>query len=164
MQAHTVLILTAGLADKAAPDALDRAITELLKRKKTPYLLLGIDGDDVLERCSRLEDVEMIFDPNHSLDDRDLFSSVKAGLFATNAGAFVWRIDRPFPSNEAWTRLETALRLDEDKKTDIYKVSNDPSDLILVTAQGGKRLKERAAQSAWPTAEDINATALDLKT
>ena len=157
MQAHTVLILTSGLADKASPDALDRAITELLKRKKTPYLLLGTDGDSVLERCSRLEDVEMIFDPNHSVEDTQLFSSVKAGLFATNAAAFVWRIDHPFPTEQVWSALETKLRLDEDKKTDIFQAEDDPSHLILVTAQGGKHLKERAADSPWPVAADIQS-------
>lgn len=155
MQAHTVLILTAGLAQKSAPNALDRMIGELLRRRKTPYILLGTDGDAVLEQCSRVEDCEMIFDPNHDPSNDELFSSVKAGLFATNAAAFILRLDRPLPADSVWTQLETKLRLDENKKTDIYVADNDPSGLVLVTAQGGKRLKERAADSRWPVAEDI---------
>jgi hypothetical protein len=164
MQAHTVIILTAGLAHKASADALDRAVAELLRRKKSPFLVLGKDGDDVLERCSRLEDCELVFDPNDAASGTGAtaatFSGVKAGLHATNVAAFVWRIDRPFPDESVWLRLETALRTDEDKKADVFGLTHDPSELLLVTAQGNKRLKERPAESAWPESQDIVFTRL----
>lgn len=164
MQAHTIVILTSGLTKKVPSGALDRAIVEFVKRKKTPFLVLGVDGDDILESCERLDDAELVFDPNDPGDEpgasKDMFSAVKAGLYGTNAGTFVWRLDRPFPTEEVWTRLETTLRLDDEKKTDVYGCDGDPSDLLLITARGNKLLRERHSDNPWPVAQDIVFTRL----
>ena len=160
MQAHTIVILTSGLTKKAPVGALDRAIEEFVKRKKTPFLVLGVDGDDILESCERLDDAELVFDPNDPGDSVDMFSAVKAGLYGTNAGTFVWRLDRPFPTEEVWLRLETTLRLDDEKKTDVYGCENDPSGLLLITARGNKMLRERHSDNPWPVAQDIVFTTL----
>lgn len=160
MLAHTVLVITSGLAAKAAPDALDRALVELTRMKKSPVLVLGADGDDILRTCQELEKAEIVFDPNMS----GSFSPVKAGLFATHEPAFVWTLDRPFPPMETWRRLEDALRTGEvpDASCDVVAIDGDTSGLLLTSAHGTARLKQRAAEAEWPDAPDLKMRRLSF--
>ncbi len=153
MLAHTVIILTSGLAHKAPPDALDRALIALIKMKKSPILVLGFDGDDVLRTCEELEKAEIIFDPNQA----GPFSPVKAGLHATDAPAFIWSIDQKFPDADVWQRLESALRVDKfaGASSEILKLEGDTSGLLMTTAKGSKRLKTRPADAEWPQSDDL---------
>ncbi len=147
MLAHTVLIITSHLAGQAAPDALDRAIRQLAWMKKTIYLVLGPDGDDVMRMCSQIDSVEMLFDPN----DAGPFSPILAGLHVTEAAAYVWHLDQRFPSNEEWQRFETALRTLDDSSVDAIAAEGVP--LTLLTKSGVRKLKERPADSAWPMSD-----------
>ncbi len=153
MLAHNVIIITSGLAGKIPTDALDRALNELARMKKTPILVLGSDGDEILRTCEEIEKAEIVFDPNMSGD----FSPVKAGLHATAEPVFVWSVDRRFPEPGVWRRLEEALRQDEvtDHSVDVMRVESDTSGLSLTTVHGTKRLKDRAAASGWPDAPDL---------
>lgn len=156
MLAHTVIIVTSGLAGKAAPDALDRALIELKKMKKTPILVLGSDGDEILRTCSELEKAEIVFDPNDAGD----FSAVKAGLHATDAPAFIWSIDQKFP--DTWNELESALRVDKFNKSEVLCLEGDGSGLMMTTSRGSKRLKTRPADAAWPQADDLTVETVTL--
>ena len=153
MLAHTVIIITSGLAGKASPDALDRALVELTRNKKSPVLVLGADGDEILRTCQELEKAEIVFDPNLS----GAFSPVKAGLHTTAAPAFIWSIDQKFPDPLVWKRLEDAIRTDEfpSPTIELLAVEGDASGLLLTTLNGTKRLKERAAADQWPDAPDL---------
>lgn len=151
MLAHLFLIITSGLAGKMSPDALDRAIRQLVWMKKTIVLVLGSDGDDVMRVCSQFESTEMVFDPNGT----GAFSPVQAGLHATDAPAFIWHPDHPFPSAETFSLLEAVLRNGLFPRADLLQVEGDPSGLFLTTMRGAKRLKDRPSSSAWPTADDV---------
>ena len=160
MLAHTVIILTSGLAHKAPPDALDRALVALVKMRKSPILVLGSDGDDVLRTCEELEKAEIVFDPNQA----GPFSPVKAGLHATDAPAFIWSIDQKFPDTEIWNRLESALRVDKfaGASFEILRLEGDTSGLLMTTAKGSKRLKTRSADAAWPQSDDLKVETVSL--
>ena len=151
MLAHTVLIITSNLAGRMPPNALDRAIKQLVWLKKNPILVLGADGDDVIRMCSQIEACEMLFDPNGNSD----FSPVKAGLHATDAPAYVWQADRPFPANDVWRSLDSIIRQTQVSDVDLLRFDGDPSGLFLATQTGVRRLKERSSELAWPVADDI---------
>jgi hypothetical protein len=151
MLAPTVLIITSGLAGKAAPDALDRAIKQLAWMKKNIILVLGSDGDDIMRTCSQMDACEIVFDPN----DAGPFSPVKAGLHATDAPAFIWRPDRPFPEADVFQLLESALRTDAFLEADLLCADGDRSGLLLTTPRSAKSLKERPADAPWPSSPDL---------
>lgn len=139
--AHTVLLITSGLSGKIPPDSLDRAIKQIVWLRKSPVLILGEDGDAIMQMCTQIESCEIVFDPNGG----SAFSPVKAGLHATDTAAFVWQIDQPFPSNETWARLDEALRagLSEDvvRSGSLYLVRNV------------KSLREWPSETPWPPAQ-----------
>lgn len=151
MLAHLFLIITSGLSSRLSPGALDRAIRQLTWMKKTIVLVLGSDGDEVMRVCEQIEATEMVFDPNGTSD----FSPVKAGLQATDAPAFIWHPDQPFPTSETFELLESILRNDVFPLADALRVEGDPSGLIVTTPRGAKRLKERPSASTWPSADDV---------
>jgi|GEM_PF-4856513 len=147
MLAPTVLIITSHLAGKAPPDALDRAIKQLVWMKKNIILVLGPDGDEVMRTCSQIEACEIVFDPN----DAGPFSPVLAGLHATDAAAYVWGVDQPFPPAEEWQRYEEALRLLGDPSVEALQAEGVA--LMLMTRAGVRRLKTLTASSPWPPLE-----------
>ena len=144
MLAHIVLIITSHLAGKISPDALDRAIKQLIWMKKTVILVLGPDGDEIMRTCSQMDACEILFDPN----DSGPFSPVQAGLHATDAAAYVWHSDQPFPSNEDWQKFENGLRNLDDSSVDALQMPGVA--LTLLPRSGVKRLRERPSDSAWP--------------
>jgi CTP:molybdopterin cytidylyltransferase MocA len=146
MLAHIVLIITSHLSGKFAPDALDRAIKQLLWMKKTIILVLGPDGDEVMRTCSQMDACEILFDPN----DAGPFSPIKAGLHATDAAAYVWFADQKFPTNDDFRRLDTALRTLDDSSIECLQIPGVP--LTLLTPTGVRNLKEKPSDSAWPLA------------
>jgi hypothetical protein len=162
MLAHNVLIITSGLAGKMSPDALDRAIKQLVWMKKVPILVLGSDGDDVMRMCQQMDSCEMVFDPNGVSE----FSPVKAGLHATDAPAYLWRPSDPFPEPATWRALESVIRYGQFSNFDLLKFEDDQSGLFLTTAKGTKHLKSRPAEAAWPLSDDLSiqiVTLADLK-
>ncbi len=162
MLAHTVFIITSGLAGQIAPDALDRAIKQIVRMKKVPILVLGSDGDDVMRTCELMDSCEMVYDPNGTGD----FSPVKAGLHATDAPAYIWRPDRPFPEPEVWHALELINRCSQFSAVDLLTFEGDRSGLFLTTIKGTKHLKDRPSDAPWPLSKDLAIQAVtpaDLK-
>jgi hypothetical protein len=162
MLAHNVFIITSGLAGEIAPDALDRAIKQIVWLKKVPILVLGSDGDEIMRTCELMDSCEMVYDPNGTGD----FSPVKAGLHATDAPAYIWRPDRPFPEPDVWRALESINRYSQFPDFDLLNFEGDRSGLFLTTLKGTKHLKDRPSDAAWPLSKDLalqTVTKADLK-
>lgn len=147
MLAHNVIILTAGRVDEIRRGRIDQLIEFVMSMKKTPILVLGPDGDDLLRSIARLEDCEIVFDPNFAGEE---FSSVKAGLQATGESCFVLRAGAPIPTRETFANLEREL-LRSSQGVDVFATPDyqDPDAVLLVTQRGVATLKNQPSSTRW---------------
>lgn len=154
MMAHNVIILTAGRVNEIRRGHLDRLIDLVVEMKKTPILVVGPDGDDLLRNVSRLEDCEIVFDPNYVGEE---FSSVKAGLQATGEPCFFIRAGGPAPSRETFRTLERELLGSQVSGVDVFASPDhdDPNAVFLVTQRGVRSLKNQPASTRWLKSNDI---------
>ncbi len=157
MTAPSVIILTSGLVQTGSGQELSRLISTIRQLKKTPIVVLGPDGDELLRECSEIiDDCEIVFDPNF---EGGLFSSLKAGLFALrHGGAFVLPLGAPYMNAPAWRKLEDALLTSEQE----HIIRAAPQDQggamtfpLLVTARGMSHLRNQPAQSPWPPEREV---------
>ncbi len=154
MLAHNVIILTAGRVDELRRGRLDQLIELVRELKKTPILVLGPDGDDLIRTISRLEDCEIVFDPNFTGEE---FSSVKAGLQATGEPCFLVRASGPLPTRETFASLERELLGGQVSGVDVFATPDheDPDAVLLVTQRGVRALKGKPASMRWLKSNDI---------
>lgn len=155
MQAHNVIIICSGLARTTTDRDLNEILKTLQELKKNPVLVLGPDGDELLRRCDAIENCEIVFDPNF---EGGFFSSLKAGLFATQRAAFTLSLQTPVPPKQVWHALDEALFKTQHNGPHILRpvIRNSPVSLefpLLVTTQGIAKLKSLPAQSPWPLSE-----------
>lgn len=165
MRAAAFIILTSRKAHTIKAGEIDRAIAFAQAQKLNPIVVLGNDGDDIIGSVEKLEEAEMVFDPN---DQGNEFSGIKAGLHATGACSFVWRADSTLPSSAEISELQRALldRPEQTNLSDEFSTSTEkgheiPSadqidvfssvrdGLWLVTLRGVTTLRSLPAQEAW---------------
>jgi hypothetical protein len=154
MLAHNVIILTAGRANEIRRGRLDQLVDFVLSMKKTPIIVVGPDGDDLLRTTARLDDCEIVFDPNFNGEE---FSSVKAGLQSTGEPCFFLRANSPLPSRETFQQLERELMGSQTSGVDVYATPNhdDPNAVFLVTQRGVRSLKNQPASTRWLKSQEI---------
>lgn len=154
MLAHNVIILTAGRVDEIRRGRIDQLIELIVGMKKTPILVLGPDGDDLLRQIARMDECEIVFDPNFSGEE---FSSVKAGLQATGEPCFLIRAGGPLPTRETFANLERELLGFQVSGVDVFASPDhdDPNAILLVTQRGVRSLKNQPASTRWLKSNDI---------
>lgn len=157
MQARTIVIVTTGQAALVQSLELDALVAAAIQQKRRVILVLGPDGDDFLRVCKRIDDCEIVFDPNYN---GGFFSGVKAGLSAATSAAIVVRIS-PQRSVDAtrWQHLDFALGTAIALTHDIVlapptlggglEATAAQWDCVLVTLKGLKTLRETPADADW---------------
>lgn len=153
--AKSFIIIASGRSRYATSGSLDELIRAVLALKKTPIVVLGPDGDDLLRNCTELESCEIVFDPNF---EGALFSSIKAGLEAVNGPAFVLPLAELAVDASQWPDLERVL-LETERGTHVVRpVTQNSEDVLypqIVTAQGLLPLKALPASTDWLASERI---------
>ncbi len=132
---------------------LNLTIQNVLALKKTPVLVIGTSGDELLRYCHLLERCELVYDPNYQ---GDLFSSVKAGLHVCKGTTFV--LPEPLESVQTaiWEKFESAAFALAHAKYDILcpVASGVP---LIVTIQGARRLMSLSAETTkWHETSEIS--------
>jgi CTP:molybdopterin cytidylyltransferase MocA len=161
MVAKSVIILSSGRANYAAGGALDDLIKAITALGKTPVLVLGPDGDDLMRTCAAIETCELVYDPNFN---GGMFSGIKAGLHAVHGPAYVIPLADPTALEfSKWNELETVLRAnDVSGKTGTHVIrpvtQNGAIPLFpqLVTAHGLLPIKALPATTDWASSDRLH--------
>ena len=139
---------------------LDRLIDWIFASGRTPYLVIGADGDNILRYSRRAERCELVFDPNY---EGEIFSSVKAGLCATEGSTFVWLASLGLPEQNTWKSLEENLGLSREPNPDVLRPLAAPSYPRLVTLTGLKKLRTLPAQTNWDTTASVQHQDVEIQ-
>lgn len=126
IRAHNVIIITTSASHLAQTATLDQYIKKVRSLGKNPIVVLGPDGDEFLRHSHHIDDCDLVFDPNYS---GCTFSSVKAGLHATNGPAFVVPLNESLPEDELWHHLEEALEWPDQSEriVDVIRIAQSDS-------------------------------------
>jgi len=159
--AANVIIITSGRYQAVTSGSLDRCVRAVRASKKNPILVLGPDGDDFLRDSSALDECDLVFDPNFIDSAQNVFSSVKAGLHATNGAALIVVLSSTSPSSEDFYQLERLLLQPEYRACDfVEQLTQDNNLFCLVTAKGVQRLRGLPADTNWQTADLVASVAV----
>lgn len=163
MRASSVIIVSSGRSANLATDKLDRLIRSVIALKKNPILVLGPDGDEILEHCELSEKCELVFDPNFQ---SGIFSGIKAGLHVTRGATLVVPLSQELSEEqfEATAELlENKMRADEAVlKFDIVNAvtqNDDPAlaeeTILLITPKGSASLIKKDSTTDWKNSQEI---------
>jgi hypothetical protein len=155
-----VLIVSSGRMNYARTGALDDLIRRVRAIGKTPVVILGPDGDDVLRTSTELENCEIVFDTNFQ---GEFFSSINAGLHVLSGATFVVPLE--FEGNrdselafDQWEKFELALLEPETKAHVLRPVTQNNEKLaypMIITGRGLLPLKALPAATDWTNSDRI---------
>lgn len=165
MRIHSVIIVTSGMSNAMAPTRLDHWIEALRSLNKKVVLVFGPDGDDFLLGCSKIEECEIVFDPNFQ---GSYFSSVMAGLHAVHSPTLVLSLSESELQPERCVQnFETRIAGDgtDLRGHALTLLTRDthiasPQSPFLVTQKGVTALRALPSTLSWPNWEQVQIETL----
>jgi len=135
---------------------LNKTIQRTRMAGRTPIVVLGQEGDDLLSQSRELDNCELVFS-NEA--EKGLFSRMKAGLGAAGTCALVVRVCGEYPRESEIKALESRhVQLDYQHK--IYFIGiKEKKFPFLITNAGIKFCKELSADS---NLEDVLKSSIEL--